>query len=491
MKFFTLFILTSIIFLSCSKDPSTSNGTGSTSVLPTITTVATGSITSSSAISGGNVSSDGGATIASRGVCWNTSSNPVITGNHTSDGTGTGTFSSILTGLTANTTYYVRAYAANNAGTAYGNELSFVTAPAPLINTDSAKMFFITTSTSSANNAIGVYDAMRTKLWEQALTFTANYWAKPDFADNKLFFSVYNLLMNVNSGSGTNNWTYTNTYPLVNPKVVNDTIVTASALISPPPSNMLLMLSKITGAVIWSLSTGTNEPLTTPSLDGGKIFALTTNPTGTVFNISAYDIITKTLLWQNTINGFVTSGSQEMMTIRNDTLIVNTAAAISVINKNTGSVYWTKSLNTNRVEIYNNKIVYQDQYLGKVNVLNLQTGNIINQGQYIDYTHGSGLGASASYIYNDAFYYRTGDSVYCTGISDGMLRWRKQLKYYYYFTKFIAIENLVYGAFEYSTPNESRIMIMNASDLSIRDSIVLQKPWIKDLTILSAKNKLY
>lgn len=98
------------------------------STLPTLTTTAALSITQTTSSSGGNISNDGGAPITSRGVCWNTSANPTIAlTTKTTDGTGTGAFTSNITGLTANTTYYVRAYATNSVGTAYGNETSFTT----------------------------------------------------------------------------------------------------------------------------------------------------------------------------------------------------------------------------------------------------------------------------------------------------------------------------------------------------------------------------
>jgi uncharacterized protein (TIGR02145 family) len=95
--------------------------------LPTVTTAAVTSITQFTATSGGDISSDGGASVTARGVCWNTSSNPTTAGSHTTDGTGTGTFVSNITGLTGGTLYYVRAYATNSVGTSYGNELTFST----------------------------------------------------------------------------------------------------------------------------------------------------------------------------------------------------------------------------------------------------------------------------------------------------------------------------------------------------------------------------
>jgi hypothetical protein len=104
-------------------------------VIPTVTTAAVTNITQTTATSGGTVTSDGGATVTARGVCWSTSSNPTTADSHTSDGSGTGTFISNLNGLTANTLYYVRAYATNSVGTAYGNEVTFSTLPNPVLPT--------------------------------------------------------------------------------------------------------------------------------------------------------------------------------------------------------------------------------------------------------------------------------------------------------------------------------------------------------------------
>jgi len=102
-------------------------------VLPTITTVSIANITSISAFSGGVISSDGGGSIIARGVCWGTSQNPTTANSKTTDGTGTGSFSSSITGLLAGTTYYVRAYATNSIGTGYGAQVSFSTSDIGII----------------------------------------------------------------------------------------------------------------------------------------------------------------------------------------------------------------------------------------------------------------------------------------------------------------------------------------------------------------------
>ena len=93
-----------------------------------VSTTVLSSVTSTTAVSGGNISSDGGSSITARGVCWAITPNPTIAGNKTSDGTGTGVFTSNITGLSTGTVYYVRSYATNSVtGTSYGNQLSFMT----------------------------------------------------------------------------------------------------------------------------------------------------------------------------------------------------------------------------------------------------------------------------------------------------------------------------------------------------------------------------
>jgi len=100
-----------------------------TTPLPSLASLSTTlvELKSNSAIVSGDITLDGNATIIQKGICWSISPNPTIDDNKTNDGTGTGTFTTNLDNLTPNTTYYIRAYATNLAGTAYGNELSFTT----------------------------------------------------------------------------------------------------------------------------------------------------------------------------------------------------------------------------------------------------------------------------------------------------------------------------------------------------------------------------
>ena len=95
--------------------------------LPEVKTAEVEDITESEAVSGGEVVSDGGAEVTARGICWSTSQTPTIEDNKTTDGSGVGSFTSNLSNLEPQTTYYVRAYATNEKGTAYGEEVSFTT----------------------------------------------------------------------------------------------------------------------------------------------------------------------------------------------------------------------------------------------------------------------------------------------------------------------------------------------------------------------------
>jgi hypothetical protein len=92
-----------------------------------LTTNAISNIAATTATSGGNITNQGSSTVTSRGVCWNTTGSPTTSDTKTTNGSGSGSFTSSITGLYQNTLYYVRAYASNTVGTGYGNEQTFTT----------------------------------------------------------------------------------------------------------------------------------------------------------------------------------------------------------------------------------------------------------------------------------------------------------------------------------------------------------------------------
>ena len=107
--------------------------------LPALSTVPITDITVATAMSGGNITSDGGSTITANGVCWSTFINPSIDDFKTIDGVGASQFVSSINRLTAGTTYYVRAYAINSIGITYGNEELFITlGQAPFLHSSDA-----------------------------------------------------------------------------------------------------------------------------------------------------------------------------------------------------------------------------------------------------------------------------------------------------------------------------------------------------------------
>ncbi len=126
--------------------------TTSSPIAPTIVTTTVTGITYNSASSGGNITSSGGANVTARGVCWNTSANPTTANSKTTDGSGTGSFTSAITGLLPGTTYHLRAYATNSAGTGYGSDVNFVTAATiPTVNTVTASSVTSNSATAGGN----------------------------------------------------------------------------------------------------------------------------------------------------------------------------------------------------------------------------------------------------------------------------------------------------------------------------------------------------
>lgn len=104
-------------------------------IAPTLTTTAASSITKYAASAGGTITSNGGSAITASGICWSTTATPTTANSKTTDGTTSGTFTSSITGLTAGTVYYVRAYATNAIGTSYGAAQSFTTLSTPVAQT--------------------------------------------------------------------------------------------------------------------------------------------------------------------------------------------------------------------------------------------------------------------------------------------------------------------------------------------------------------------
>jgi uncharacterized protein (TIGR02145 family) len=138
-------------------------------------------ITGNTAQGGGNISYQGGSPVSERGVCFSTSQNPTNLDFHTSDGAGVGVFISNLVGMNPNTTYFVRAYATNTGGTAYGNEVSFTTTETgqiPIVTTSS----IIGISQNAAYSGGNVVQQGSTSVMQRGVCWSTI--SNPDIADS-------------------------------------------------------------------------------------------------------------------------------------------------------------------------------------------------------------------------------------------------------------------------------------------------------------------
>lgn len=195
-------LLMSVTILSCKKeDPIVIPIIN----LPEVSTNLVTNVTETSAASGGNAISDGGATITAKGVCWSINKQPTIADSISVDGTGTGTFTSTVTGLLDNTTYHLRAYATNSKGTAYGNEDSFTTIksiPTSIMDVDGNVYNTVTIGTQvwlkenlrttkyNDGSAI-VYPGTNNATWQNNTT-GAYAWYANDIANKSIYGALYN-----------------------------------------------------------------------------------------------------------------------------------------------------------------------------------------------------------------------------------------------------------------------------------------------------------
>ena len=122
----TPYMVSAIWSSGCSADATVMVSPG-TSTPPTVVSHNVTLVNPTTVTCGGNVTSEGSTSVTAKGVCWGTSPNPTITGAHTNDGSGLGEFTSTISELSENTTYYVRAYALNSSGISYGEQKTFTT----------------------------------------------------------------------------------------------------------------------------------------------------------------------------------------------------------------------------------------------------------------------------------------------------------------------------------------------------------------------------
>jgi gliding motility-associated-like protein len=150
---------------------------------PTVTTGSASVVTVNSATLGGNVSSDGGATVSEKGIVYAITSDPTTSNTKLTNGTGTGAILANASGLTGNTTYHYRAYATNVVGTSYGADQTFTTLTPntpPVVTASGGPATFTIPSAITIDNGITVSDADNTTLASGTVAITGNFQSAED-----------------------------------------------------------------------------------------------------------------------------------------------------------------------------------------------------------------------------------------------------------------------------------------------------------------------
>ena len=273
---------------------------------PALTTTQASSISAATAVSGGNITSDGGSAITARGICWNTSSNPTVANSKTIDAGTTGAFTSNLIGLAINTRYYVRAYATNNVGTTYGAEINFSTVSLPTIASTTAVSNITGTNATSGGNITsdgGGTITARGVCWSTSVNPTIANSKTTDAGTTGSFTSsltslsqgtIYYVRAYATNGAGTAYGTQVSFTTLAPPTIASTTTATSITATTAISGGNITSDggSTITArGVCWSINT--NPTITnSKTIDAGTTGSFTSNLTGltsfTLYYIRSY-----------------------------------------------------------------------------------------------------------------------------------------------------------------------------------------------------------
>ncbi|MFN8251390.1 MAG: PQQ-binding-like beta-propeller repeat protein [Ferruginibacter sp.] len=330
---FTAAVCCISVFNSCKKNGSPASPPLS---LATVTTSVPNMINQYTCVSGGNVVNDGGDSILERGICYNTQPAPTISNNKIISGSGTGIFVSTLTNLVPNTSFYIRAYAKNSVGIAYGEEKQIQTQPI-----DSARFLFI-----GGKNQLYCFNGKNGKLLWSKSVGTGNSLTTPCYSKGIVYAMSY---------------------------------------------ESVLYAFDTTGLLKWSASTGASaHEISSPLVYNNTVFINSNN------KIQAFNAATGTLKWQFTPpNGYYVIGS---LSLANNTIYAN-YNGLAAFNPDTGALLWSsyvQNRNTKpKIQLAKAYGVFDYQ----LNVINASNGSVLSTTGFISTANPLAINAAYGNIY--------------------------------------------------------------------------------------------
>lgn len=396
------------LILGCSKPGGDDGGGGGTNLVgPTVITNAATTITTSSAGVGGNVTSDGGASVTERGVCYSTTPNPSTSGNKIQSGSGLGNFSGTISGLNPNTNYYIRAYAINSVGTSYGTELSFTTQQIAAPPIDSAVSLYV-----GGWKSLYAYNAATGQLkWKKDLPDYV--FSSPVYANGKVYVGCADAKLYVFDTLGNTAWTATTGGYIGNqsPTVGNGLVY----ICSESGSRLVNAYNAQTGSIAWQYDASEI------GISGGFGTSDLTLFDNTIYinntRLYAIDAITGTLRWKYSPS--TGSGGTTPIKVNNKLYVLGDHALV-VLNPANGTVIWEKNswsdfTDPKGLNYANGKLYYtDDDFMAAHDTIN--GTEIWRNNQY--YTTPIETGYYPAVV-NDTFYYNSPGSVYLGSANSG------------------------------------------------------------------------
>lgn len=356
-----LILLISISFFSCTGSGGDNPVPPPSTNPPTILTIGTTAISTTSANSGGEITNVGGSPVIEKGVCYSTSPNPT-TANSKVVATGTAVnFLVTINGLTANVVYYVRAYATNAAGTAYGNELSFRTSIVSNVITDPAVTMYVSGGHTKKLFALNASDG--TIKW--SVDLGGMVYSSPIYANGMVYVGCMDDKLYAYDTLGNLKWTVT-----VN-AFYHECPLVANGMVYYPEDNAVSAFNAVTGALVWRTpGAGKNIVLKNNLLYSNNHHFYALNP------------LTGEIMWQR-----YTAQSGEPLVFADRIYVRTGSDSLNVINPSNGTTIWGKesislfreatSMNMKHGNLYILKDAFHANYGSDgLNILDSATGNL-------------------------------------------------------------------------------------------------------------------